>query len=196
MSAPAAIASRSVGKTLSKRAERSTTPPSTIAPYLAEAAPIEKVAMRCVVMRFPCWSRLRLSWACCSLAGIHSTRFDHGGSGRRAEKADEGFRGFRLLAVRRDGGRENKFLLQFGRECSCKLDAGSDQHVDEKDPKLGLAAGDKLGNLGCLLLRLGLGFHRFGQIKPLEDFQHVSARGALPQECNGFGIKQRLFQRV
>ena len=49
-SAPAAITSRSVGSSLPKRAERSTIPLPTMAPYLAEPS-IKKVAMRCAIMR-------------------------------------------------------------------------------------------------------------------------------------------------
>src|SRR3977135_167880 len=86
VSAPAAIASRSVGYFLPKRADRSTTPPSTTAPYLVEP-PTEKVAMRWVAMNCPITMRGRL-------AGVHTFGLDDGSGGGSGQKGDECFRGF------------------------------------------------------------------------------------------------------
>src|SRR5260370_28800629 len=115
-SAPPAIASRSVGYSFPKRAERSTTPPSTTAPYLVEP-PREKVAMRCVAMRGPITGGGEVhpgpAGAKAASAGVHALGHDDASGGGRRQEADECFGGISFLTVCGHGRRENQILLQF-----------------------------------------------------------------------------------
>src|ERR1700716_695961 len=198
VSAPAAIASRSVGYSLPKRAERSTTPPSTTAPYLVDPS-TEKVAMRCEAMNRPITGSRevssRLQGAGC-LAGIHALGFDDSSGGGSSEKGDECFGGFCVIAVRSGGGGEDQFLRQRSGEGAGQFDAGSDQHVDEKHSELGFPLGACRSDLGRRRLRLGLGLYRLADAEPVERLQDVAASGALRHEGNGLRVEQRLFQRV
>src|SRR5712664_1947343 len=101
VNAPPAMASRSVGYSFPKRAERSTSPPSTTAPYFCDPS-TEKVAMRRGAMRCPIVGKREVVTACVAAAasaGVHSLGLDHCGGGGSLQKGDERLGGFRLSCV-------------------------------------------------------------------------------------------------
>src|ERR1700722_15194730 len=89
VSASAAMTSRKVGNCLLQRAERSTTPRSVTAPYLAEPS-TAKVAMRGATMDAP--GRLRSAFA-----GGHAFGLEDGNGLGRHQGIDKSFGGFFLL---------------------------------------------------------------------------------------------------
>src|SRR5216684_1402717 len=105
VNAPAAMASRNVGYSLPERAERSTSPPSTTAPYFCDPS-TAKVAMRCEAMRCPIMGSREVVTACVAAAasgGVHALGLEDGSGGGSLQKGDERPGDFRLLSVRSDG---------------------------------------------------------------------------------------------
>ena len=88
-------------------------------------------------------------------AGVHPFGPDHS-EGRRAHQIrDERLGCFRFLATGGDTHGVDHFALHFRGERPHDVQAGIDQHVEEKDGELGVAVGDRLNDL------LGRGLCRF-----------------------------------
>ena len=142
------------------------------------------------------WSRSCRSACRASSAGSHAFGLDHRHGVRRGQIVDECPGRVRFACVCSDRCCKNQLLLQLGGEWTGQLDAGGDQHVDQKYPEFGFTLGNGLGNPCRRDLRLGLGLHGFADAKTLEHPKDIGSGRAGRQEGDGWRIEQRLFQRV
>ena len=73
---------------------------------------------------------------------------------------------------------------------------GRREDIADKQRKLGLAFGYRLGHLRGRRLRLDLGFHLLADAETLEHAQEMLAVDAFREDGDGFCLKQRLLERL